>query len=259
MTLITIAPHSPFALTLVHPYLAAAGALGYGVHTASTVTRIAPAALITPSVTNAGRSPDGPNRIHEYRGGLWYGEPWHDPGVQWVGRRATPVWAHWDIPVIVSLDASDADVVNAARDLDQVEGIAAFELAVAPHQHDLNELLARLRGIIALPLLVKLPLADVSLLTPLVAQCEAHHVDAITLCGAPRVADGYYVNASLFPLTLYACQTIAPTTSLPIMACGGINDSASARAVREAGACAVQLGSVLLRDPDIVARLRSAG
>ena len=255
MAMITIAPHSPFALTLDHPYLAAAGALGYGVHTASTVQRVAPAALITPSVTYAGRTPDGPNRIHEYRGGLWLGEPWHDPGVQWVGRRATPVWAQWHIPVIVSLDGTDTHISNAARDLDQVEGIAGFEVAIAPQQHDLNELLSRLRAIVSLPLLVKLPLADPHLLSALVQQCATHHIDAITLCGAPRVADGRYLSPALLPLTLFACQTIVPTTSIPVIACGGINDDASARAVRAAGACAVQLGSVLLRDPDIIMRL----
>ncbi|MEY2844984.1 MAG: hypothetical protein RL076_530 [Chloroflexota bacterium] len=253
--MITIAPHSPFALTLTHPYMAAAGALGYGVHTASTIQRVAPAALVTPSVTHAGRTPDGPNRMHEYRGGLWVGEPWHDPGVQWVGRRATPVWAQWDIPVIVSLAGDDAHLHQAVRDLDQVEGIAAFELSIAPQQTDLNELLARVRSACSLPLIVKLPLAHPSLLIPLVQQCNTHQVDAITLCGAAHVADGRYLSPALFPLTLYACQSIIPTTPIPVIACGGINDDASARAVREAGACAVQLGSVLLRDPDIIMRL----
>jgi dihydroorotate dehydrogenase len=41
------------------------------------------------------------------------------------------------------------------------------------------------------------------------------------------------------------------------MACGGINDYASASACLNAGATAIQLGSLLLRDPDAIHSMRT--
>lgn len=255
--MIQLTPHNPYEIILEHPFVAAAGSLGFGVHTAATIQQVQPAALITPSITMAGRSPNGPNTLHEHRGGLLYAEPWHDPGVQWLGRRATPVWATWTTPVIVSLAGDDAEVVHAIRALDQVEGVAGFEVALAPSQLSCEALLQQLRRAATLPLFVKIPLADPHLLLPLVAHCGAANIDALTLCGAPRVATGGYLSPALFPLVLYACQTIASHTTLPIMACGGINDYASARACLNAGASAIQLGSLLLRDPDAIRDLRA--
>lgn len=247
--MIELTPHNPFPLQLAHPYVAAAGSLGFGIHTASIVHQIAPAALITPSITLNGRSPDGPNKLFEHRNGLFYNEPWHDPGVQWVGRRCTPVWAEWEIPVIVSLDGSDNDLISAARELDQVEGIAGFEVAISIDQPMTDEFFAKLRRTISLPLIVKLPFADPHVLMPLVTLCTQHHIDALTVTAPPRITGGRMLAPALFPLTLYACELLTQHTTLPIMACGGIHDRLHAQSALATGAVAVQLGSILLRNP----------
>jgi dihydroorotate dehydrogenase (NAD+) catalytic subunit len=247
--MIELTPHNPFPLLLAHPYVAAAGSLGFGIHTASIVHQIAPAALITPSITLNGRSPDGPNKLFEHRYGLFYSEPWHDPGVQWVGRRCTPVWATWDIPVIVSLDGSDSDLMSAARELDQVEGIAGFEVSISIDQHVSDAFFAKLRSTISLPLIIKLPFADPHVLIPLVTQCTQHHIDALTVTAPPRISSGRMLAPALFPLTLFACEALTHHTTLPIMACGGIHDRSQAQSALATGAVAVQLGSILLRNP----------
>ncbi len=44
---------------------------------------------------------------------------------------------------------------------------------------------------------------------------------------------------------------------VPVIACGGVHDVASARTYLDAGARAVQVGTALLHDPTTVARLRA--
>ncbi|MEY3990758.1 MAG: hypothetical protein RI985_1839 [Chloroflexota bacterium] len=250
--MIELTPHNSYPIHLAHPYVAAAGALGFGIHTASIVHQIAPAALITPSITLHGRSPDGPNKLFEHRNGLIYAEPWHDPGVQWVGRRCTPVWAEWDIPVIVSLDGNDADVISAARELDQVEGIAGFEVTIAVDQLITDEFMTKLRRAASLPLIIKLPFADPHLLMPLVTMCAQHQIDALTVTASPRVSSGRLLTPAVFPMTLYTCEYLATHTGLPVMACGGINDRTHAQSALAIGAVAVQFGSALLRNPSLL-------
>jgi dihydroorotate dehydrogenase (NAD+) catalytic subunit len=250
--MIELTSHNPYPIHLAHPYVAAAGALGFGIHTASIVHQIAPAALITPSITLHGRSPDGPNKLFEHRNGLIYAEPWHDPGVQWVGRRCTPVWAEWEFPVIVSLDGSDTDIISALRELDQVEGIAGFEVTIAVDQLITDDFMAKLRRTASLPLIIKLPFADPHLLLPLVTICSQHQVDALTVTAPPRVNSGRMLTPAQLPITLYTCEYLTAHTTLPIMACGGINDRKQAQSALATGAVAVQFGSALLRNPSLL-------
>ena len=257
--MVEYAPHHPYAITLAHPYIAAAGSLGFGIHSAAMVAAIAPAALITPTITAAGRSPDGPNRLYEHRAGVIYGEPWHDPGLDWVGRRCTAVWATWDIPVIVSLSSDDVDVLQCIRELNQVEGIAGFELAMTDIHVDLGALLPRLRARCDMPLTVKLPFGDARSLLPIVAHCAEAGIDGITLCAPVAVATGRILSPTFGAVTLHLIQSIAPETSMQISACGGIHDAPTADACLSAGAQKVQIGSWVLRDPGCIKRMANPG
>ncbi len=253
--MVEYAPHNPYAITLAHPYIAAAGSLGFGIHNAAMVLAIRPAALITPTITAAGRSPHGPNRLYEHRAGIVYGEPWHDPGLDWVGRRCTSVWGTWDIPVIVSLCSSDDDVMQCIRELNQVEGIAGFELSMPDIHADVSSLLSRVRSSCDMPLTVKIPFGDASSLLPLVALCSASGVDGITVCAPVAVATGRLLSPTFGAVTLHLIQSLAPQTTIPISACGGIHDAGTADACLQAGATTVQLGSWLLRDPGCIQRM----
>lgn len=250
-----LAARNPYAIALAHPYIAAAGSLGFGIHTAALVAQVQPAALITPTITAAGRSPNGPNRLYEHRGGLIYGEPWHDPGLDWVGRRCTGVWETWDIPVIVSLAGDDPDLLQCLRDLNQVEGIAGFEIAL--QSLTVPATFSRLRASCDMPLLVKMPHAAPDQLTPLITACADAGVDVITVCAPPAVNVGFFCHPAFGALTLHALQTISGTTSLELSACGGIHDTATATALLSSGAGTVQIGSWLLRDPGCIQRLNA--
>src|SRR5256886_10679822 len=55
-----------------------------------------------------------------------------NPGVRHVARVYSPMWAAWDVPVIVNVagDAVD-DYVAVARRLDGVAGVAGLELNIS--------------------------------------------------------------------------------------------------------------------------------
>lgn len=249
------APQNPYAIALAHPYIAAAGSLGFGIHSATMVAAIAPALLITPTITAVGRSPDGPNRLYEHRSGIIYGEPWHDPGLDWVGRRCTGIWATWDIPVIVSLTLADTDVLQCIRELNHVEGVAGFELDIPDIHTPLGSLLPKIRSRCDMPLTVKIPFADPQSLITMVQQCVAAGVDGITVAAPLTVATGRLVSPTVAAVTLHLLQRIAPEVTVPLSACGGIHDMATAKACLNAGAQTVQLGSWLLYDPTCIQRL----
>lgn len=253
--MIEYAPQNPYAIPLAHPYIAAAGSLGFGIHSATMVAAVAPALLITPTITAAGRSPDGPNRLYEHRSGMIYGEPWHDPGLDWVGRRCTGIWATWDIPVIVSLTLDDADVLQCVRELNQVEGVAGFELNIPDIHTAYAPLLQKIRPRCDMPMTVKIPYADPQSLVALVQQCVAAGVDGITVAAPLPVATGRLLSPTFAAVTLHLLEHITAATTLPISACGGIHDAATAKACLNAGAQTVQLGSWLLYDPACIQRL----
>ena len=250
--------HYPEAPILPHPYMAAAGVLGFGIHNTALIEAIGPAVLITPSITLNGQSSPTSSMLHEYRCGLIYHEPWHDPGVNWVGRRCTPVWAEWDIPVFVSLNGDDEHVLNALRELDQVEGIAGFEVAFGTSTPDLADRITHIRQRCTLPLLIKFTTTDLHTLAPLVAHCHTQHVDAVTLSGAPAVAQGRLVHPSAIATNLHTIQHISAQCDIPIIGCGGVHDIASAQAYLGAGCRMVQVGSWLLRQPQAIQDLLQA-
>lgn len=253
--MVDYAPLNPYAIALPHPYIAAAGSLGFGIHSAAMVAAVSPAALITPTITAGGRSPDGPNRLYEHRAGIIYAEPWHDPGLDWVGRRCTGVWATWDIPVIVSLTCEDTDVMQCVRELNQVEGIAGFELNVPSIHTPFAALLEKIRARCDMPLTVKLPFADAQSLVPIAQLCQANGVDGLTIAAPIAVTTGRLLSPTFAAVTLHLVHCLGAETSIPLSACGGIHDAATARACLSAGAQTVQLGSWLLRDPGCIQRM----
>ena len=253
--MVEYAPQNPYAIPLAHPFIAAAGSLGFGIHSAAMVAAVSPAALITPTITAAGRSPDGPNRLYEHRAGIIYAEPWHDPGLDWVGRRCTAVWATWDIPVIVSLTCDDPGVMQCVRELNQVEGIAGFELTIPSMHTPFSAPLDKIRARCDMPLTVKIPFADAQSLIPIVQLCDAAGIDGLTVAAPIAVATGRLLSPTFAAVTLHLLHSLGEVTTTPLSACGGIHDTATARACLSAGAQTVQLGSWLMRDPGCIQRM----
>ena len=107
-------------LRLRSPVLVASGTFGYGFD-APQVDRIALGAIVTKGTTLRPREGNVPNRIAETPSGMLNAIGLQNPGVDHVARVYAPVWASWNVPVIVNVagDAIDEYVAVSER-LDRV-------------------------------------------------------------------------------------------------------------------------------------------
>ncbi|MGQ9926973.1 MAG: hypothetical protein ACUVS4_08890 [Chloroflexaceae bacterium] len=269
--MIDLAPRNPYALELATPLLAAAGSLGYGVEVARQL-RLAQrngghglGALITRSTSLRSRRAHPPPALIETPAGLLYAGGAPNPGLGAVRRHFAPIWAAWETPVILSLAATDETGLDALlAELELIEGVRGIELPLltfgATEPAAAARLVAAVRAATPLPLLVKLPVYAEGL-AELASAAAAGGADALNLSdglpGAAIVAgrrfEGRLCGPALRPLGLRAVAHLAGRVDVPLIGGGGVMRAADARALLDAGAAAVALGSALLTD------LRAAG
>lgn len=295
--MVDLAPQNPYGLSLLTPVIAAAGSLGYGIEYARQLDldgraarrRSAQAeapgagwpplgALVTRSTTLRPRRADPLPRIIETPAGLLYTGMHHNPGLRYVIERCAPVWASWEIPVIVSIAGEDVhDYSQAVMQLEGVDGVAGVEINLPALPRDTlpttaGQIIAAARAATLLPLLVKLPpdAPDIVALTLAVVTAGA---DAIALIGGvpgmlvdPATREqihGWVCGPAIRPLALAHVALVSRAVQVPVIGIGGIATADDARQFLAVGAAAVGVGAALLADPRAAARiaaaLRSAG
>src|SRR5438445_7177020 len=118
-------------LHLRSPVMVASGTFGYGFD-APQVDRAALGAIVSKATTLRPREGNAPTRIAETPSGMLNAIGLQNPGVEYVAREYAPIWASWEVPVIVNV-AGDAiqDYVEVARRLDGVAGVAGLELNIS--------------------------------------------------------------------------------------------------------------------------------
>jgi dihydroorotate dehydrogenase (NAD+) catalytic subunit len=272
--MIDLAPNNPYALTIASPLIAAAGSLGYGVEVARHLGLGArPAthglgALVTRGTSLRPRRARPLPSLAETPAGLVYRGREHNPGLRAVRERFAPIWATWELPVVVSIwGEGAADAAETAAALDGVEGVMGVELSLAAHgalaAEPAARLVATVRRATMLPLIVKLPGAapDIVALARAVVEQGA---DCLALIdGLPArsplpdgaLVDGQLCGPAIAPLALAAVAAVCAETSAPVIGIGGVATAASARAMLAAGATAVGLCSALLADLRAAARI----
>src|SRR5436309_2029584 len=87
-------------LRLRSPVMVASGTFGYGFD-APLVDRTALGAIVTKGTTPRAREGNAPTRIAETPSGMLNAIGLQNPGVDHVARVYAPMWAAWDVPVIV--------------------------------------------------------------------------------------------------------------------------------------------------------------
>jgi dihydroorotate dehydrogenase (NAD+) catalytic subunit len=192
-----------------------------------------------------------------------------NPGVDHVARVYAPVWASWDVPVIVNVAGDSVDeYVAVAQRLDDVPGIAGLELNIScPNvanglQFGVDpglaaELTHAVRAATRLPLLVKLTpnVTDIVAIARAVEDAGADAVSAInTFVGMaidvrrrrPVLSrdSGGVSGPAIKPLALHAVWQVASEVRIPVIGIGGIMTPGDALEFLLAGAAAVQLGTV---------------
>ncbi len=271
--MIDLAPKNAYSFELATPLVAAAGSLGYGVEVARQLgfaqrgAAHGLGALITRTTTPRARRARPLPTLIETPAGLLYTGLEHNPGLRVLRERFAPVWAAWELPVIVSVAADSAEeLAEAVAELDMLEGVRGLELPLALNGALTPELAARLvaavRAATPLPLIVKLPghASDLLALARAVADAGA---DALSLIdglpaavpGAGGLSEGLLCGPALRPLALRAVAAVRAAVGLPLLGGGGVLDASDARALLDAGATAVALGSALLNDLRAAARI----
>jgi dihydroorotate dehydrogenase (NAD+) catalytic subunit len=270
------------AVELAHPLLNASGtvdalaAAGAGVPVHPDV-----AALVTKTITPMPREGNPPPRLAESPSGLLNSIGLANPGVdEFV--RTLPALVALGRPLVVSIGGFAVDdYVRLVRALEGAEGVLALELniscpnvetgcsSIGSDPAETAAVVRACRAISARPLWVKLSpnVADVSVIG---RAAELEGADALVCVntlrgmaiepwsGAPVLgADtGGLSGPALKSVALAAVWTCASACSLPVIGVGGVLSGRDALDLLDAGACAVQVGTALFRDPRAVARIR---
>jgi dihydroorotate dehydrogenase (NAD+) catalytic subunit len=255
-------------LRLRSPVLVASGTFGYGFD-APQVDRAVLGAIVTKGTTLRPRDGNAPNRIAETPSGMLNAIGLQNPGVDHVARVYAPVWASWDLPVIVNVAGDSIDeYVAVARRLEGVPGVAGLELNIScPNVADglqfgvapdlAAELTSAVRAETGLPLIVKLTpnVTDIVAVARAVEDAGADAVSAINTYVGMAIdvrrrrsvlsrGSGGLSGPAIKPLALHAVWQVAAAVHIPVIGIGGITTAGDALEFLLAGAAAVQLGTV---------------
>jgi dihydroorotate dehydrogenase (NAD+) catalytic subunit len=248
--------------------LLASGTFGYGFD-APQVDRAVLGAIVTKGTTLRPRDGNAPNRIAETASGMLNAIGLQNPGVDHVARVYAPLWASWDVPVIVNVAGDSVEeYVAVVRRLDGVPGIAGLELNIScPNvanglQFGVDpelaaELTSAVRAATRLPLMVKLTpnVTDIVTVARAVEDAGADAVSAINTYVGMAIdvrrrrpvlsrGSGGLSGPAIKPLALHAVWQVASAVRIPVVGIGGISTAGDALEFLLAGAAAVQLGTV---------------
>jgi dihydroorotate dehydrogenase (NAD+) catalytic subunit len=268
-------------LVLRNPLLVASGTFGYGIEYADVVDVQRLGAICCKGTTLRPRIGNPPPRVTETPAGMLNSIGLQNPGVAGVLDRYAPLWAGWQVPVIVNVAGESVeDYVEVARRLDGQPGIAGIELNIScPNvgkgglQFALDplaaaEVTAAVRATTELPLMVKLSPAatDIRAIARAIEAAGADAISAVnTLSGMaidrqrrrPLLGNTYggLSGPALKPVALRVVYEVAQVVDIPIVGIGGIGSLDDALDFLYSGASAVQVGTAVFADPTLPVRL----
>lgn len=232
-------------------------------------------AFVTRSVTlDARQGASGP-RVVEVSGGLVNAVGLPNPGLEHFLATELPWLVRAGARVFVSVAGSTlGEYADLARRLSRAPGVAGLEVNVgAPDETGLDLFEVRepyhAASVVAAvrrefpadrPVLAKLR-PDVSRVVEGARACHEAGATAVVLgntvpAAFPDGRPGGLSGPAVSPVVLRCLtETARSLPGVPLVACGGVHDAASARLFLGAGAVAVQIGTALLHDPTTVARV----
>ncbi len=252
--MIELAPNSKRGLALAGPLILSGG---YGGEWDRALLEQAHALLTLP-ITLRPRSPAlSRARLQEFPGGFLLNRHDANPGFAAVLRAQRHLWRRIKIPVVLTLAAGDAaHWMELARRAARIESISALELELA-EEVSTREAVGAVRATTSLPLIAKLPLEHA---LETVEAVLAAGADAVCVGLAPsgqvvrtgEVWEGRLNGPALRPLTLRVLRAVAERfAEVPLIGAGGIHNADDVREFLHAGARAVEIDTVLWRDPRV--------
>jgi dihydroorotate dehydrogenase (NAD+) catalytic subunit len=270
-----LAPHHPKGLMLDNPVMTAAGTFGYGTEYSKLIDIQKLGAIVCKGTTLMPRRGNPQPRIVETTGGLLNSVGLENIGVDAVIRDKVPVWAGWQVPVIVNVAGETMDeYIRVVTKLEGVAGASGIELNIGcPNilagriefgvkSKLAAELTSAVKAVTSLPVIVKLS-PNVTDITEIALAVEEAGADAISLIntvkgmaidiskGKPCLGSitGGLSGPAIKPIALYMVYEVAKAVHIPVIGCGGISCAADALEFIMSGASAVQVGTANLHNP----------
>lgn len=274
---VQLAPRHAKGLALSNPVMIASGIAGYGEEYAELADIQKLGAIVCKGTTLMPRKGNAQPRLVETVGGILNSVGLENIGVDALIREKAPVWAGWQVPVIVNVAGETIDEYAAvSRKLEGVPGVSGIELNVScPNiaaggmEFGVEPKLAAqvtsaVKTVTSLPVIVKLS-PNVTDIRKIALAVEEAGADAICLINTlkgmaididrrkPSLGNtaGGVSGSVIKSVALYMVFDVAKVVHVPVIGCGGVACAEDALEFIMAGATAVQVGTACLTSPDI--------
>jgi len=272
---VQLAPSHQRGLLLTNPVMTASGTFGYGIEYSELVDMQRLGAIVCKGTTLKPREGNPQPRLVETTRGILNSVGLENVGVEAVIKEKAPIWAKWQVPVIVNIAGETTDeYTEVAARLDGVAGVSGIEVNIScpniacggmefgTNPKAAAEVTAAVKAASSLPIMVKLSPNVTDIVEIALAVSEAG-ADAITLINTVRgmaidinecrpslgnIAGGLS-GPAIKPLALYMVYKVAGVVDIPIIGCGGISRADDALEFLMAGASAVEVGTANLTSP----------
>jgi dihydroorotate dehydrogenase (NAD+) catalytic subunit len=272
---VQLAPKHKPGLLLANPVMTASGTFGYGTEYSNAFDIQRLGAIVCKGTTLDPREGNPQPRLLETASGILNSIGLQNIGVKALIKEKAPIWAGWQVPVIVNIAGETVDdYARLAGELDGVAGISGIEVNIScpnvkaggadfgANPGSASKVTAAVKAATSLPLLVKLTpnTGDISQVATAVAEAGTDAISlinslkgmAIDVAGR-RPALGNIIGGlsgpAIKPLALAMVYEVAGAVALPVIGCGGITSASDAIEFIMAGASAVQVGSATFSNP----------
>lgn len=262
-------------LLLRNPVLVASGTFGYGTEYARLIDVQRLGAIVSKGITARPRRGNRGPRIVETPSGMLNAIGLQNIGIHKVIQKMAPVWAEWDVPVVVNIAGDTAEeFAYMAERLEGVVGVSGIELniscpnlweggrVVAEDAATTAAIMEAVRSRTGLPVLVKLS-PQVADIVGVARAAEEAGADAISLINTfvgmkidtrtarPVLANttGGLSGPAIRPLAVWLVYLVSQAVRIPVIGMGGIASIDDALEFIMAGATAVQIGTATFAEP----------
>ena len=272
---VQLAPNNQRGLPLRNPVMTASGTFGYGTEYADFVDIQRLGAIVCKGSTLGPREGNPQPRLAETPSGLLNSIGLQNVGVEALVKEKAPMWATWQVPVIVNIAGESIDDYNSlAARLDRVAGVSGLEVNIGcpnvksggmefgTDPRAAAAVTAAVKKASSLPVIVKLTPNVTSIVEIAEAVVDAG-ADALCLINTlkgmaievstrkPSLGSicGGLSGPAIKPVALHMVYQVANRVKLPIVGCGGIMSAQDALEFIMAGASAVEVGTAQFVNP----------
>jgi dihydroorotate dehydrogenase (NAD+) catalytic subunit len=272
---VQLAPNHPKGLLLANPVMTASGTYGYGTEYSALVDIQRLGAIVCKGTTLKPREGNPQPRLVETASGVLNSVGLENIGAEAVIKEKAPVWAKWQVPVIVNIAGDTTEEYKkVASKLEGITGISAIEVNIScpnvasggmefgTNPKSAAEVTEKVKSVTSLPVIVKLSpnVTDIGEIASAVRDAGA---DALTLINTirgmaidinrcqPSLGNslGGLSGPAIKPVALYMVYKVAGIVDIPVIGCGGISCADDAVEFLMAGASAVQVGTANFTSP----------